>query len=332
MRIAFVIERISEVGGLERVLIERMNYIVEHSSYEIVLVTLWYDTKPDAYSVNSKVRRVNLKVPRSYVGTLLAMSWVLHRFNKEMKKISPDIIVLSQTVGGFLASFTSWSGKMVYESHVPLRCMNHQWIYPLMVKNIHSVVCLTNGDAVDVRQLCTKQKRKLHIAVIPNYTLMNSLRLPIYASKVVVSAGRVCYEKNFERLERLWSKIAKKNSDWTLKIHHKTKDMVSAYLEGSIFVMTSRFEGFGMVLIEAMSCGLPCIAFDCPYGPREIIEDGKTGYLIPYDDDDMFIEKLNYLMEHPEVRERMGKAAKESVKRFSRDRIMNEWKSFYLHL
>jgi glycosyltransferase involved in cell wall biosynthesis len=105
--------------------------------------------------------------------------------------------------------------------------------------------------------------------------------------------------------------------------------MEAAYLEGSVFVMTSRFEGFGMVLIEAMSCGLPCIAFDCPYGPREIIEDGKTGYLIPYDNDDMFVERLTYLMEHPEVREQMGRAAKESVKRFSEELVMKKWKQFY---
>jgi glycosyltransferase involved in cell wall biosynthesis len=84
-----------------------------------------------------------------------------------------------------------------------------------------------------------------------------------------------------------------------------------------------------MVLIEAMTCGLPIVAFDCPYGPREISEDGKTGYLIPYNNDEMFIEKLTYLMEHPEVREQMGRAAKESVKRYSVDSVMQKWKQFY---
>ena len=108
--------------------------------------------------------------------------------------------------------------------------------------------------------------------------------------------------------------------------------MLAAYQEGSIFALTSRFEGFSLVLVEAVACGLPCIAFDCPYGPRELIEDGKTGYLIPYDDDQMFIDKLSYLMQHPEVRQRMGEEARKSVARFSVDSVMKKWKEFYERL
>ena len=127
-------------------------------------------------------------------------------------------------------------------------------------------------------------------------------------------------------MQRIWDSISKKHTDWQLIIHHDTQDVIKAYKSGSIYIMTSSFEGFGLVLIEAMQCGLPCIAFDCPYGPREIIEDGETGFLIPYNDDNLFIEKLTYLMEHPEERERMGKAAKKSVTRFDKLKIMNQWK------
>ena len=96
--------------------------------------------------------------------------------------------------------------------------------------------------------------------------------------------------------------------------------------------MTSRFEGFGLVLIEAMLCGLPCIAFDCPYGPREIIKDGENGFLIPYDDDDLFIKKLTYLMEHPEERERLGKAAQQVAAKYDKIQIMNQWKELLTEL
>ncbi len=332
MRIVFVIDRISSVGGFERILTDKMNYLTEYTSAEVILVTVWKDRGHSAYSISDKVRCVDLSVPLSYIGFPIAMPWALHRFNKEMKRLNPDVIVLSRALGAFFVAFSSWRGKMVYESHVPLKYLNHKWVYPLMLKRIHSVVCLTSGDAEDVMQMCSRLRCNPYIKVIPNFSCIGSNQLPDYNSPVIVAAGRRCPEKNFERLEKLWCGVKKNNTSWQLKIHHDTKDMISAYLEGSIFVMTSRFEGFGLVLIEAMSCGLPCIAFDCPYGPRDIIEDGKTGYLIPYDNDDIFIEKLTCLMEHPEERERMGKAAKEAVKRFSRDRIMNEWEKFYFQL
>jgi glycosyltransferase involved in cell wall biosynthesis len=133
-------------------------------------------------------------------------------------------------------------------------------------------------------------------------------------------------------MKRLWNIVSEKHPEWQLSIHHDTEDVVSAYLSGSIYIMTSRFEGFPLVLIEAMQCGLPIVAFDCPQGPREIIENGKTGFLIPYNDDALFIEKLTYLMEHPEEREKMGRAAKESVKRFDKEKIMNQWKELLTEL
>jgi len=329
VRIVFVIERISNVGGLERILVEKMNYLVENTSHEVILMTVWCDTKQAAYAISDKVKRIDLNVQLSYTGLPIATLWALHRFNKETKRIMPDIVVLTRAVGAFLASFASWNGRKIYESHVPLKYMNHQWLYPLMLRKNTEVVCLTHGDADDFTSMCSKQGCSPLVEVIPNFTGIVTQQQSNYNSKVVVAAGRKCYEKNFERLKNLWSKVEKNYPDWQMKIHHETKDMVSAYLEGSVFVMTSRFEGFGMVLIEAMSCGLPCIAFDCPYGPRDIIEDGKTGYLIPYDDDDMFVKKLTYLMEHPEVREQMGRAAKESVKRFSEELVMKKWKQFY---
>lgn len=133
-------------------------------------------------------------------------------------------------------------------------------------------------------------------------------------------------------MRRLWKNVSEKYPDWQLHIHHNTKDVVKAYTAGSIFIMTSRFEGFPLVLIEAMQCGLPCIAFDCPYGPREIIKNGENGFLIPYDDDSSFIEKLTYLMEHPEEREQMGKAAQKTAAKYDKIQIMNQWKKLLTEL
>ena len=83
-----------------------------------------------------------------------------------------------------------------------------------------------------------------------------------------------------------------------------------------------------MSLVEAQRCGLPCVAFDCKYGPAEIIVDGETGYVIPYDDDEAFVEKLKILMDDVALRRRMGEAAIRNVMRYDKEMIIAEWENF----
>lgn len=312
MRIVYCIERITGTGGLQHILIDKMNYLADHTCHEIILMTVWHNEKPLAYPLSNNVRRVELNVPKH----LYPMA--MHRFNSMMKKLNPEVCIVFRAVGAFLASFTSWKGRIIYESHQPLETMNHRWVYPLMMNKIDTAVCLTHGDARNFPKV-------KHVEVIPNFTEIKADRLPDYSAKNVVFVGRDCPEKDIPRLHRIWDEIQETHPDWKLSIHHNTKDIVKAYLEGSILVMTSKAEGFPLVLIEAMSCGLPCIAFNCPYGPSEIIEDGKTGYLIPYDNDKAFIEKLDYLMNNPEERERMGKEGQKCAKRFNKSEIMNKF-------
>ena len=83
-----------------------------------------------------------------------------------------------------------------------------------------------------------------------------------------------------------------------------------------------------MSLVEAQRCGLPCVAFDCKYGPSDIIVDGETGYVIPYDDDEAFVDKLEGLMDDVALRRRMGEAARRNVERFEKEEIIEEWERF----
>ena len=91
--------------------------------------------------------------------------------------------------------------------------------------------------------------------------------------------------------------------------------------------MTSRYEGFGMVLIEAMICGLPCISFDCPYGPSEIIDDNKDGYLIPAFDIPAFADKICMLIKNQELRKEIGNAAHQKAMQYSLNVVMQKWEN-----
>ena len=89
--------------------------------------------------------------------------------------------------------------------------------------------------------------------------------------------------------------------------------------------MTSRFEGLGIVLIEAQTCGLPIVSLDCDYGPRHIIEDGVTGRLIPYNDDNAMADAICELIDNQDKRQQMGKAALKASQRYTPENVMNKW-------
>lgn len=212
--------------------------------------------------------------------------------------------------------------------------------------NFDRVVLLTERDK--------KLNGKLSNAiVIPNFiTIENTANIPNYESKRVISVGRLDFCKGYDLLFKAWKEVCLEYHDWTLDIyghgygresyyqnlinelelenyiqlHQPVKDIISKYLSASLYVMTSRYEGFPLVLGEAMACGLPCIAFDCNCGPAEIIKNGVDGYLVsPVGDVQKLANAIKQMLESVEKRKRMGHAAKENIQRFSINEIMKQW-------
>ncbi|MBF7067371.1 glycosyltransferase, partial [Campylobacter volucris] len=173
-----------------------------------------------------------------------------------------------------------------------------------------------------------------------------------YDRKIVLSIGRLSEEKGFLRLIDIWEIIQKNNNKgWKLhivgegelkgqlekKIKNKklqdsvtilsfTQNIDEQYLNASIYVMCSYSEGMPMVLLESASFGLPSIAFDVKTGPSDIIENGKSGFLIEDNNLHDFANKLQFLIENDNSRKEMGRCAKNFIdKKFSKDVIIKEW-------
>ena len=125
------------------------------------------------------------------------------------------------------------------------------------------------------------------------------------------------------KLKRMQKLQIEKNSTFCDPV----KNINEKYLEASIYLMTSRFEGFGMVLIESMASGLPCIAYDCPCGPRTIIENDSNGFLIENGNENQFIQALEKIIIDENLRFQMGKKAKISVDKYKIDAVMQKWDS-----
>lgn len=173
-------------------------------------------------------------------------------------------------------------------------------------------------------------------------------------SKRIISIGRYAYDKGNDLLLKTWSLIEKEVPSWSLDIYGNgdkepyyrqmnemgidkkrchlygaTTDVKREYLSSSIFLLPSRFEGFGLVIIESMACGLPVISFDCENGPRSIITDGIDGFLIPQFDINKFAETILLLIKDEELRKKMGNNAQKVVSKYDIDRIGHQWKQLF---
>lgn len=168
-------------------------------------------------------------------------------------------------------------------------------------------------------------------------------------NKRIIAVGRYTEQKGFDMLIDAWVKVQKEHSDWTLNIYGDgdyqsyqelanskhvgntlkcnpaVKNIYEKYLESSMFVLSSRYEGFCLVLLEAMSCGLPAVSFDCHCGPKEVIQNDFNGYLVNERDINNLAKKICYLIENNEKRIAMGNNAKIFVTRFKEDEIMKNW-------
>lgn len=172
--------------------------------------------------------------------------------------------------------------------------------------------------------------------------------------KIVLCAGRLDRQKGFDMMIDAWRKIYAKHPDWKVNVFGEgperaalerqikekigngsfmlcgnTSGIYEEYQRSSVFAFSSRYEGFGLVLAEAMSCGLPCVSFDCPCGPAEILNDKVDGLLVPEGDVDAFAEQLDWLISHEEARWAMGRAARESARKYSLDIIMPQWTALF---
>lgn len=173
-------------------------------------------------------------------------------------------------------------------------------------------------------------------------------------NKSFLSVGRLSPQKNYESLIAAWSKVIKKHPDWNMNIwgdgelrsylenlikyYHiegsfhlcgKTNSVDKEYLKSSAFVMSSRYEGFPMVLLEASSFGLPLISYDCYCGPKDIIEDGINGFLVPFDNEEKLAECMIKIIEDKVLRKEMGTKSKEISSQFKQEIILPQWPVFF---
>lgn len=212
---------------------------------------------------------------------------------------------------------------------------------------LNRLVVLTNDAVSEWPELA-------NIRMIPDPLSLKNNGSSSLITKRVITIGRYSYEKGYDILLRIWSVVEKKCTDWQLDVyamgdptpyvklmddlsidkrrchlHSSVVDVEEEYLKSSILVQPSRTEGFGLVIVEAMACGLPVISFDCENGPRSIISDGEEGFLIPTFDIELFSTRLIQLMNDVELRKTMGEKGRKKSQCYQIESVGNQWKQLF---
>ena len=282
----------------------------------------------------------------------------------ELNRIKPDITIsLLRREINFLTEINDGS-KKIGEIHInrahyrnftpnrtnPFKALfAHYWMYGLVekIKRLDRFVVLTEYDRQAWQDIPL-------VEVIPN-------PLPFYPEinettrrKRVIAVGRYFDEKGFDMLLEAWAIVEKKCDDWELDIYgdgNRTyyqilanklqldskrcrlngsiSDVQKEYLSSSLFVCTSRFDGFGMGIIEAMACGLPVVSFDCLWGPRSIISNGEDGILVESGNVEKMADAIISLIHTPKMLIEMGQKAHQNVRRFDMEKVAMLWKRLF---
>ena len=365
MRILYVNDALAIWGGLERILIEKANYLAEHYHYEVYIVTSEQGNHDLPYALSSKVKHFDLGInfhhQYRYRGLRRFYKMIqLHKYYRSglkslLGKIFPDVIIVMRV--DLLADVLKIKGAIpiVLESHACCKCSTFEK-YGLMrhlvylwhvrhASKVDRVVALTESDACDWLSI------NRSVLTIPNIVNLNATgSYSSCQSPKAIYVGRLAKQKDLYSLLEIWKLVNKRHPDWVLQIygegdeedmlkksvqnagsrivfHRPVSNIHEKYLECSFLLVTSLYEPFGLVIPEAMSCGLPVVAFDCPYGPAEIIKDGIDGYLIKNRDVNQFANCICKLIENSDLRVQMSKSAIQSSQRYRVRNIMPHWRT-----
>lgn len=376
MKILYYIPSLYHSGGLERVITQKANYLVNQFDYEVVILTSEGLGKEPFFKLSSKIKVVDIDTPidvalpsnrvlklfllpfrflkfrRRFIATLYK-----ERPNITISTLRRELLFLNGIKDGSVKIGEFHITRSVYHSNsptanLPLLKFFKKSFEKRLLKNLsklQKVVMLTNEEQQRWPELN-------NTTVIYNPLTIVCDTPSTTTSKVVMAAGRYTSQKGFDLLIEAWSRVAERADGWRLNIYGEgddqelralidkyslskscfllppTTNIAKRYSESSIFVLSSRYEGFGLVLCEAMSCGVAVVSFDCSSGPKEIITDGWDGILVESANVEKLAENIVYLIENPSKRVEYGAKAIESSKRFSEEIIMAQWQDLFNNL
>lgn len=360
MHITLVTSSLS-CGGAERVVVLTAEGLIKRGHKVSIITTA--GTEKDFYKVPDGVYRIALNVAKDSPTLIYALwnnQYRLRVLRQAIKSLQPDVVIshLYRTNILTLLSLLKTEYPVIVTEHNDPKMSPDQkgwWaklrrpVYPLAAK----VVSVSQGVDQYFEWLPKSKRTVIDNPLQPIKDEKNTISLPKGADpnkKWVIAMGRLDYQKNFELLLSAFHKLVDKHPDWQLFIFGEgvlrpkleglvknlgltnqvflpgvTNNPISILKRSELFVLSSRYEGLPLVLLEALACGLPVVSTDCPSGPKEVIQDGVNGVLVPSEDVSTLATAMDRLMSDEGERKRLAKRALEVSSRFSLDVITEKW-------
>jgi len=366
MKILFTTDQTHLHGGIEKVLAEKANYFADVLGYDVTILTTEQKNNIPCYALSAKISQIDIAInyhrEKSYFhpSNIRKIPSHLKHWKKILNTINPDIIIVCNYAFDFywnpflftrIPKLKEYHASRYFESKARETsgfASKLKFAVNDFIESKYTRLILLNPDE-------KQYYRSKNTKVIPNPITIPAAKANL-DNKKAIAAGRIAPVKGFEKAILCWKKVIERSPDWELHIYGQGEtayintliDLIAEnnlqnhvhilpavdglqtkMLDYSLYLMSSQTECYPMVLLEALSIGLPVISFNCPTGPRNIITDDKDGFLAQNQDITALAEKTLLLTADVSLRKAMGNAAITNSPRFSTPTVMKGWKDLF---
>lgn len=350
MKVCFFIATLNDSGGTQRVTLFIGEELVKRG-YEVSVIT-WYGginsffKIPEKIDVHCLFNAPKINLYKNYAASVT-------RYKSIIKKLNPaaviDVCVPLSIITAAALMFNRTIKKIAWEhfnAAVSWNFFTGKFSRRIVSSFYNNVVVLTAAD----KKMYEEKFRAKNVVVIPNPVTINVTQKSACTAPIVLAIGRLTHQKGFDMLLKAWAIICTRHKEWKLRLIGGGEDaemltvlagelninnsieliaptnaIAKYYLDASLYVMSSRFEGLPLVLIEAKAFGLPLISFNCETGPRDVINHNHDGLLVEPNNIEALAAAMEQMITTPGMIKTFSKNSTELLNKFSTETIINQW-------
>lgn len=362
MILLYFVDNLSSSGGIQRMLVNKINYLADDPLYTIHIVC--FQKCDSFFKINPNISLHNLGIEPmdSFFAKESNLISLVRKTKHLLDLIKPDVVVNeNMKTMSFLLPWIKRQIPKVYVIHFSYigqesidKFLYKNSFHRYLIRSLRSFILKKYEKFIVLTEFDRKKWTLPNIQVIPNFTSLESYKSPSLLSKKVVFVGRFEYEKDALMLINAWSIVSKAAPDWTLELYGVgseednirsqikkmgleksailkglSTDIQNVYQNASLLVNSSIYEGFVLVVLEALTVGLPCISFDIP-GCNNMIQDTKNGFLVKERKADQLAQKILYYINLPyEQKMNLQKGISATIAKYSRQCVMKQWMDLF---